>query len=165
MDLPKRTFSDIEGNRQPFLTPNELGSLSIRRGSLSEKERREIESHVTHTFRFLSEIPWTGEYRNVPQIAYAHHEKMDGTGYPRRLAATEIPIQSRMMTIADIFDALVAWDRPYKKSVPVERALDILNEEAAHGKLDKPLLDVFIEARIYDRTLPKAGAGAEVTRP
>src|SRR6185503_19687280 len=91
MDLPKRTFADIDGNLQPFLTPNELGSLSIRRGSLSDKERREIESHVTHTFRFLAEIPWTGEYRNVPQIAYAHHEKLDGTGYPRRLAAGEIP--------------------------------------------------------------------------
>jgi HD-GYP domain-containing protein (c-di-GMP phosphodiesterase class II) len=165
MDLPKRTFADIDGNRQPFLTPNELSSLSIRRGSLSEKERREIESHVTHTFRFLSEIPWTGEYSNVPLIAYAHHEKLDGTGYPRRLSAADIPIQSKMMTISDIFDALVAWDRPYKKSVPVPRALDILNEEATHGKLDKSLLDVFIEAKIYDRTLPKAGAGAEIARP
>jgi HD-GYP domain-containing protein (c-di-GMP phosphodiesterase class II) len=165
MDLPKRTFADIDGNRQPFLTPNELSSLSIRRGSLSEKERREIESHVTHTFRFLSEIPWTGEFRNVPQIAYAHHEKMDGTGYPRRLAAAEIPLQSRMMTISDIFDALVAWDRPYKKSVPVERALDILKEEAGHGKLDKDLLQIFIEAKIYDKTIPRAGAGAEIARP
>jgi HD-GYP domain-containing protein (c-di-GMP phosphodiesterase class II) len=164
MDLPKRTFADIEGNRQPFLTPNELGSLSIRRGSLSEKERREIESHVTHTFRFLAEIPWTGEYRNVPLIAYAHHEKLDGTGYPRKLAASDIPLQSRMMTIADIFDALVAWDRPYKKSVPVERALDILGDEASSGKLDPSLLAVFIEAKVYDRTLPKPGA-AEIARP
>lgn len=164
MDLPKRTFADIDGNRQPFLTPNELGSLSIRRGSLSEKERREIESHVTHTFRFLAEIPWTGEYRKVPQIAYAHHEKLDGTGYPRRLSAADIPIQSKMMTIADIFDALVAWDRPYKKSVPVERALDILSDEASHGKLDRTLLDVFIDAKVYDRTLPKAGA-TETARP
>jgi HD-GYP domain-containing protein (c-di-GMP phosphodiesterase class II) len=165
MDLPKRTFADIDGNRQPYLTPNELSSLSIRRGSLSEKERREIESHVTHTFRFLSGIPWTGEFRNVPQIAYAHHEKMDGTGYPRRLHSTEIPVQSRMMTISDIFDALVAWDRPYKKSVPVERALDILKEEAGHGKLDGELLQIFIEAKIYEKTIPKAGAGAEIARP
>ena len=164
MDLPNRTFADIDGNRQPFLTPNELSSLSIRRGSLSEKERREIESHVTHTFRFLSEIPWTGEYRNVPLIAYAHHEKLDGTGYPRRLGAGEIPLQSRMMTISDIFDALVAWDRPYKKSVPVERALDILKEEATHGKLDNDLLQIFIEAKIY-KIIPRAGAGAEIARP
>jgi hypothetical protein len=158
MDLTSRAFTDMEGNRQPFLTPNELSALSIRRGSLSEKERREIESHVTHTFRFLSEIPWTGEYRRVPEIAYAHHEKMDGTGYPRRLKAAEIPIQSRMMTISDIFDALVAWDRPYKKAVPVEKALDILRQESGMGKLDRPLLDVFIDAKVYERTLPRAGA-------
>jgi HD-GYP domain-containing protein (c-di-GMP phosphodiesterase class II) len=164
MDLPGRTFADMDGNPQPFLTPNEVQALSIRKGSLSEKERREIESHVTHTFRFLSEIPWTGEYRRVPEIAYAHHEKLDGTGYPRRLPATEIPIQSKMMTICDIFDALVAWDRPYKKSVPVEKALHILGEEAGSGKLDKDLLRLFIEAKIYERTLPKAGAEAEVAR-
>ena len=164
MDLPNRTYSDIDGNRQPFLTPNEVSALSIRRGSLSEKERREIESHVTHTFRFLAEIPWTGEFRKVPEIAYAHHEKLDGTGYPRKLSAAEIPIQSKMMTISDIFDALVAWDRPYKKSVPVEKALNILKDEASHGKLDMLLLTVFIEAKVYEKTLPKAGAVAEVAR-
>jgi HD-GYP domain-containing protein (c-di-GMP phosphodiesterase class II) len=164
MDLTSRGFTDLEGNRQPFLTPNEVAALSIRRGSLSEKERREIESHVTHTFRFLSEIPWTGEYRLVPEIAYAHHEKMDGTGYPRRLKATEIPVQSRMMTVADIFDALVAWDRPYKKAVPVEKALNILRDEAGLGKLDRAILDVFIEAKIYEKTLPRAGETAEVAR-
>jgi hypothetical protein len=164
MDLPNRSFIDEAGNRQPFLTPNEVAALSIRRGSLSEKERREIESHVTHTYNFLSEIPWTGEFRLVPDIAYAHHEKLDGTGYPRRLKAGEIPIQSKMMTISDIFDALVAWDRPYKKSVPIERALDILRDEAAHDKLDGDLLRLFIEAKVYERTLPKAGAEAELLR-
>jgi HD-GYP domain-containing protein (c-di-GMP phosphodiesterase class II) len=164
MNLPGRTFTDGEGNPQPFLTPNEVAALSIRRGSLSEKERREIESHVTHTFLFLSQIPWTGEFSRVPEIAYAHHEKLDGTGYPRRLVAAEIPIQSKMMTISDIFDALVAWDRPYKKSVPVERALSILKEEVASGKLDQDLLDVFIEAKVYEGTVPRSGAEAEVKR-
>ena len=164
MDLPKRTFADIDGNRQPFLTPNEVQALSIRRGSLSEKERREIESHVTHTFKFLSQIPWTGEFSRVPEIAYAHHEKLDGTGYPRKLTAAEIPIQSKMMTISDIYDALVAWDRPYKKSVPIEKALNILHEEASAGKLDTGLLQLFIEAKIYEKTLPKAGAETQVVR-
>jgi HD-GYP domain-containing protein (c-di-GMP phosphodiesterase class II) len=164
MDLPNRTFRDIEGNRQPFLTPNEVSALSIRRGSLSEKERREIESHVTHTFRFLSEIPWTQEYRNIPEIAYAHHEKLDGTGYPRGLPAGQIPIQSKMMTISDIFDALVAWDRPYKKSVPIERALSILESEANDGKLDRQLLGVFVDAKVYELTLPAAGAEASLAR-
>jgi HD-GYP domain-containing protein (c-di-GMP phosphodiesterase class II) len=164
IDLPNRTYADGEGNRQPFLSMDEVAALSIRKGSLSEKERREIESHVTHTYKFLSQIPWTGEFRRVPEIAYAHHEKMDGTGYPRKLAAAEIPIQSRMMTISDIFDALVAWDRPYKKSVPVERALDILRDEARSGKLDRQLLDVFVDAKVYEKTLPRAGAPAELTR-
>src|SRR4051812_24964359 len=165
MDLTSRSFADAEGSRQPFLTPNEVSALSIRKGSLSEKERREIESHVTHTFKFLSEIPWTGEFRRVPEIAYAHHEKLDGTGYPRRLKAVEIPLQSRMMAISDIFDALVAWDRPYKKAVPVDRALNILRDEAGMGKLDRQVLDVFIEAKIYEKTLPRAGAeAAEITR-
>jgi len=164
MDLPNRTYTDGEGNRQPFLSMDEVSALSIRKGSLSEKERREIESHVTHTYKFLSQIPWTGEFRRVPEIAYAHHEKMDGTGYPRKLASTAIPVQSRMMTISDIFDALVAWDRPYKKSVPVERALDILRDEARSGKLDMQLLDVFVDAKVYEKTLPRAGAPAELTR-
>jgi HD-GYP domain-containing protein (c-di-GMP phosphodiesterase class II) len=153
MDLTSRSYADAEGGRQPYLTPNEAQALAIRRGSLSEKERREIESHVTHTYSFLSKIPWTGEFRRVPEIAYAHHEKLDGTGYPRKLSADQIPVQSRMMTIADIFDALVAWDRPYKKSVPAARALDILREEAGAGKLDGRILDLFVEARVYERGL------------
>ena len=153
MDLTSRSYADAEGGRQPYLTPNEAQALAIRRGSLSEKERREIESHVTHTYSFLSKIPWTGEFRRVPEIAYAHHEKLDGTGYPRKLSADQIPVQSRMMTIADIFDALIASDRPYKKAVPAARALDILREEASAGKLDGRILDLFVEARVYERGL------------
>ena len=151
MDLTTRSFTDLEGNRQPYLTPNEVSALSIRKGSLSEKERREIESHVTHTFRFLSEIPWTGEFRRVPEIAYAHHEKMDGSGYPRRLNAAEIPLQSRMMAISDIYDALTASDRPYKRAISTDRALDILKMEVGDGLLDPALVDMFIETKIYER--------------
>jgi len=153
LDIHQRTYTDIKGQRQPLLTPTEVQALKIRRGSLSDKERREIESHVTHTFRFLSQIPWTGEFRRIPEIAYAHHEKLDGTGYPRRLQDQDIPVQSKMMTIADIYDALVAWDRPYKKAVPVQRALDILGLEANEGKIDRDLLTLFIEAKVYERTL------------
>ncbi len=162
LDLPHRTYPSWDGRALPFLSPDELGALSVRRGSLSEEERREIEDHVRHTYEFLREIPWTSEYRRIPEIAYAHHEKLDGSGYPRRLTGQDIPVQSRMMTISDIFDALVAWDRPYKKSVPVDKALDILGDEARGGKLDKDLLGVFIEAKVYEKTLPRAGA--EVAR-
>ncbi|HUL78547.1 MAG TPA: HD domain-containing phosphohydrolase [Vicinamibacteria bacterium] len=134
----------------PFLTADEVEALSIRKGSLSVEERRKIESHVSHTYEFLRKLPWTGEFRRIPEIAWKHHEKLDGSGYPNRLLAHDIPAQSRMMTIADIFDALVAWDRPYKDSVPVERALEILDEEAKAGKLDKELLRVFLEAKLFD---------------
>jgi HD-GYP domain-containing protein (c-di-GMP phosphodiesterase class II) len=119
---------------------------------------------VTLTYHFLSQIPWTSEYKRVPEIAYAHHEKLDGTGYPRKLKGGDIPIQSKMMTISDIFDALVAWDRPYKKSVPVEKALDILRDEARAGKLDGSILDLFVSAKIYEKTLPRAGAVVEISR-
>ncbi len=156
LELPAMSYLDVDGVIRPYITANELDALSIRRGSLSEQERVEIESHVTHTFRFLSQIPWTGEFARVPEIAFAHHEKLDGTGYPRKLQAGAIPIQSRMMTIADIFDALVAWDRPYKKAVPVERALSILDDEARQGKLDPDLLRVFIEAKVFELTARRA---------
>jgi HD-GYP domain-containing protein (c-di-GMP phosphodiesterase class II) len=158
--LPARTFATNEEEDQfpveswadgPFLEDEEIEALSIGKGSLSGRERKAIERHVQETYEFLEKMPWTSNLRRVPEIAWAHHEKLDGSGYPRRLRGPEnIPVESRMMTIADIFDALVAWDRPYKKSVTVERALGILEEEAAAGKLDHDLLDVFIEAKIYD---------------
>ena len=98
----------VNGERRRLLNPEEARILSIRKGNLDPAERSEIESHVTHTFHFLQKIPWTKDLVSVPNIAYAHHEKLNGRGYPRKLTATEIPIQSRMMTISDIYDALDA---------------------------------------------------------
>ncbi|AKQ63690.1 GAF domain protein [Myxococcus hansupus] len=144
-------FVDAHGQAQPLLLPGEIQSLSIARGTLSPEERREIESHVEHTYRFLSQIPWTRTLRRVPEIAYAHHEKLDGTGYPR--AEKDIPVQSRMMSICDIYDALTASDRPYKKAVPHTLALDILKRESDAGQLDPALYTVFIEADIPRRVL------------
>lgn len=146
-------FSDSRDRPQLLLTPNDVQVLSIPRGSLSATERREIESHVTHTFRFLSQIPWTRTLKRVPEIAYAHHEKLDGKGYPRSVAAELIPVQSKMMAIADIYDALTASDRPYKKAVPHELALDILKKEAESGQLDKELFKIFVEAEVPRRSL------------
>ncbi len=122
----------------------------IRKGNLDDDERREIESHVTHTYRFLEQIPWTRELRDIPRFAYGHHEKLNGRGYPNQVTAESIPVQTRMMTIADIYDALTATDRPYKRAVSAERALDILGMEAKEGMLDRDLLRVFIEARVFD---------------
>jgi HD-GYP domain-containing protein (c-di-GMP phosphodiesterase class II) len=111
---------------------------------------------VTHTYRFLEQIPWTRELRAIPQIAYGHHEKLNGRGYPNALDGSAIPVQTRMMTIADIYDALTATDRPYKRAVPTERALDILHMEANEGMLDAVLLDAFIHARVFEAVKPGA---------
>src|SRR5439155_13760153 len=124
--LALQEYMDIRGDHRLLLDHEEARILSIRKGHLDATERGEIESHVTHTFHFLQKIPWTKDLRSVPDIAYAHHEKLNGRGYPRKLTATEIPIQSRMMTVSDIYDALTANDRPYKRAVPTDRALDIL---------------------------------------
>jgi len=148
--LAQRTYQDLQDAEHPLLEPDEFHFLSIKRGTLDERERLEIESHVTNSYRFLTKIPWTGTMREVPRIAYGHHEKLDGSGYPRRLVAADIPVQTRMMTISDIYDALTATDRPYKRAVPVERALAILKMEADEQKLDAGLLDVFIAKRVYE---------------
>ena len=148
--LSRRSYDDISGAQRPLLEPQEFHFLSIKKGTLDERERLEIESHVTHSYRFLTKIPWTPAMKDIPLIAYGHHEKLDGTGYPRRVSAAEIPVQTRMMTISDIFDALTATDRPYKRAVPLDRALGILKMEADEGKLDADLLDVFIARRVYE---------------
>ncbi len=148
--LKDTCFTNSEGKPTPILRPEELKRLGIRKGSLSEEERLTIENHVTSTYRFLKEIPWTEDYKNVPEIAYAHHEKLNGQGYPRKLKAPEIPVQARMMAICDIFDALVAADRPYKRALPLEKALAILESEAKSGALDARFLKIFIEARLFE---------------
>jgi response regulator RpfG family c-di-GMP phosphodiesterase len=152
-ELSRRNFVSSRGQTSPLLTSDEVRILSIPRGSLSAQERMEIESHVEHTFRFLKQIPWTRALNRVPEIAYAHHEKLNGQGYPRAIAAPAIPVQSKMMAIADIFDALTASDRPYKKAVPMTLALDILHQEASAGLVDPELLRIFVDAQIPHRAL------------
>jgi HD-GYP domain-containing protein (c-di-GMP phosphodiesterase class II) len=154
-ELSRITYRDQRNQTQPLLLPNEIEALSIPRGSLSAAERREIESHVTHTFRFLSLIPWSRSLRRVPEIAYAHHERLNGTGYPRAIPREQIPLQSKMMAVADIYDALTAADRPYKKAVPHAMALDILWQEAASGQVDRDLLSVFVDAEVPRLALGK----------
>lgn len=138
------------GHPEKLLTSREIEALSIPKGSLSHEERIEIESHVKHTFNFLSKIPWTSELKRVPQIAHAHHEKLDGSGYPLGLSSDQIPIESKMMAIADIYDALTAWDRPYKRAVPVQKALQILQWEVKDGKIDRDLYQLFLDSKIYE---------------
>jgi len=152
-DINERTYIDFDGVERPLLRDEELRFLMIRKGNLDDQERREIESHVTHTYKFLEQIPWTRELKGIPDIAYGHHEKLNGRGYPRRITEEQIPLQTRMMTISDIFDALTATDRPYKRAVPYERALDILHMEAKDGMIDADLLEAFIEARVFESVM------------
>jgi HD-GYP domain-containing protein (c-di-GMP phosphodiesterase class II) len=139
--------------RGDLITSDEAAALAIPRGSLTEEEVQEIRSHVVHSREFLAQIPWTREFRRIPEIAGAHHEKLDGSGYPRGLTGDQIPMQSRIMTIADIYDALTAGDRPYKHAVPVDQALAILEAERQAGALDGELVDLFVDARVYERAL------------
>jgi HD-GYP domain-containing protein (c-di-GMP phosphodiesterase class II) len=151
-EIAAKSYRDESGATLPFLTCDEASCLQIKRGSLTEPERLEINSHVVHTYNFLSRIPWSRTLRDVPDIAGAHHEKLDGTGYPRRLKGDEIPVPARMMAISDIYDALTASDRPYKKAMPVEKALDILAGDVKRGQLDAALFDVFAGARVWEIT-------------
>lgn len=142
-------FESLHGERRRLLTDAEVTALGIMRGSLTPGEIEEIRSHVVHTYNFLIKIPWGRSMARIPEIARAHHEKLNGGGYPQRLSADGIPLQSKIMTVADIYDALTASDRPYKKALASDRALQILASEVLEGNLDPELVRIFREAEIY----------------
>ncbi|MGJ9416653.1 HD domain-containing phosphohydrolase [Massilia sp. CMS3.1] len=133
-----------------LLSDDEFSALSIGKGCLTPDERRQIEAHVADSYSFLILIPWTRELAGVPAIAHGHHEKLDGSGYPMGLKGSEISLQTRILTISDIFDALTARDRPYKEAVPVERALDLIAEECRAGHLDARLFKVFVDSKGWE---------------
>jgi HD-GYP domain-containing protein (c-di-GMP phosphodiesterase class II) len=149
-ELGRQSYARLDGQLETLLSGREVQSLSVMRGSLTNEEFDEIRSHVSHTYRFLSQIPWGSTFSRVALIAGAHHERLNGTGYPNRLRAEEIPLQSKLMTISDIFDALTASDRPYKRAVPVEKALHILGLEVKDGHVDGDLVRIFTEARVWE---------------
>ncbi|TVQ53785.1 MAG: GAF domain-containing protein [Spirulina sp. DLM2.Bin59] len=148
--LAEYRYPDVNGELQPLLTPQELEQLMLPMGNLTQMEWQAIKAHVTHSYEFLKQIPWTKSLQSVPIIAYGHHEKLNGSGYPRGLRGDEIPVQTQMMAIADIYDALTAADRPYKRPLPLEVALRILREEADKGSINGELVAVFMHQRIYE---------------
>ena len=154
-EISNQTFIDYNNDEKPFILPEEVTALSIKKGSLGDHEKLEIESHVTHTFNFLRQVPWTKDIKDIPKIALSHHEKLNGAGYPHKLTEDEIPIQSKMISISDIFDALTASDRPYKKAVSFDRALEILQYEVNDNHIDDKLVRLFIDAKIYNSLLKK----------
>ncbi len=134
---------------EPVIEQAEIQRLCIPYGSLDHDERLEIQRHVEHTYQFLKVIPWTSNLKNVPDLAYTHHEKLDGSGYPRGLVEAEIPFGAKLMTISDIFDALTAGDRPYKASMPIPKAVSILREESASGRLDHDAVELFVAKKVW----------------
>lgn len=150
-ELGKRTYVDACGHAQPLLSPDEVVSLQVTKGSLHDREVDEIRSHVVHTRNFLSKIPWGKNFERIPEIAGNHHERLNGRGYPEARMAEAIPTASKIMTIADIYDALTARDRPYKKAMPVQRALDILGFEVKDGHIDAELVRIFTSAEVFKR--------------
>jgi 3',5'-cyclic-nucleotide phosphodiesterase len=147
-----RHHACIDADDEAFrlLTDDEFAALNVCKGCLTPDERRQIEAHVADSYSFLILIPWTRELAGVPAIAHGHHEKLDGSGYPMGLHGGQISMQTRILTISDIYDALTARDRPYKQAIPVERALDIIDEECRAGHLDAALFKVFVESKGWE---------------
>lgn len=145
-------YFETECDASPLLDEHEFLALGLAKGCLTPEERRQIEEHVVDSYSFLILVPWTRDLAGVPAIAHGHHEKLDGSGYPMGLRGEQISVQTRILTICDIFDALTAGDRPYKKAVPLEQALDLLREECRIGHVDSRLFDVFVESKAWTAT-------------
>jgi HD-GYP domain-containing protein (c-di-GMP phosphodiesterase class II) len=142
---------DVSGGTADFLTQDEIRNLTIARGTLTSEERQTINHHIVATIRMLEALPWPKHLRNVPEYAGGHHERMDGKGYPRGLKREEMSVQARVMGIADIFEALTAKDRPYKRGKTLSESLKILGNLRLNGHIDPDLFDIFVRRKIYLR--------------
>ena len=140
-----------DGTQRPLLHRDELENLSVRAGTLNAAEREVINQHISTTIRMLEHLPWPKHLLRVPEYAGGHHERMDGKGYPKGLTRDEMSWQARMMGIADIFEALTAADRPYKKAMPLSQALAIMRNFKEGGHIDPDLFDVFVSKQVYRR--------------
>jgi len=148
-DIGARVWTDMDGAARQFLDADEVLNLSIQYGTLTADERKIINNHISVTVRMLESLPWPRHLRNVPEYAGGHHERMDGKGYPRGLRGEQMSVQARLMAIADIFEALTACDRPYKKGKMLSESLDILGKFALNGHIDPQLFDIFIRSKVY----------------
>jgi response regulator RpfG family c-di-GMP phosphodiesterase len=147
--LTELKWIDENGEEIEFFNTPEIEALSIRKGTLTAKERAIIESHVAITARILSEIPFPEYLKGVYDSATSHHEMLNGKGYPRGLKGDEIPRETRLLTIIDIFDALTARDRPYKPVMSLEKAFGILDEMVKYGQIDGDILELFKVSKAY----------------
>jgi HD-GYP domain-containing protein (c-di-GMP phosphodiesterase class II) len=144
-------WKDVSGNDAPFLSAEEVENLTIRSGTLTSEERKIINHHIVATIKMLEALPWPKHLQKVPEYAGGHHERMDGRGYPRGLTREQMSIPARVMGIADIFEALTAKDRPYKRGKTLSESLEILGRFKLSGHIDPDLFDVFVRKQVYLR--------------
>lgn len=149
IELSKVKWKDLNGNIQPLITEDELTNLSIQRGTLNDDEREIINYHIVATIKMLESLPFPRNLQNVPEYAGGHHEKMDGTGYPRGLKREEMSVQARIMAIADIFEALTASDRPYKSGKKLSECLKIMGFMRRDQHIDADIFEVFVKNKVY----------------
>jgi HD-GYP domain-containing protein (c-di-GMP phosphodiesterase class II) len=149
--IAKYRWTDISGHEANFLSEDELKNLTIRAGTLTGDERQIINHHIVATIKMLEALPWPKHLKNVPEYAGGHHERMDGKGYPKGLTREQMSVQARVMGIADIFEALTAKDRPYKKGKTLSESLQILGKMRLGGHVDPDLFDVFVRKKVYQR--------------
>ena len=147
--IARRRWVGIDGIERDFLDTEEVANLTIRFGTLTDEERKIINNHISVTIRMLESLPWPKHLKNVPEYAGGHHERMDGKGYPRGLTRDQMSVPARVMAIADIFEALTARDRPYKKGKLLSESLHILGNFAINGHIDPDLFDIFIRRKVY----------------
>lgn len=141
----------LKNKKQPYISEEELENLIVRQGSITAKERKIIENHAAVTYKILSRLPFPRKLARVPEYASGHHEKLDGSGYPRALTAKDLPLQSRIIAIADIFEALTAKDRPYKKPMNLKQALKIMSNMKKNNIIDPDIYNLFIEKKLYEK--------------
>jgi hypothetical protein len=146
--IAERTV-ELGGQRATLLTPEEVQNLSVSRGTLTEKERLVINAHMVHTVNILNALPFPPQLRRVPEYATGHHEKMDGTGYPRGIFAGDMSIPARIMAVADVFEALTAMDRPYKQPKKLSEVMAIMGKMKEQHHLDPQVFDLFITSGVY----------------
>lgn len=143
------SWRNVDGIETEFLNADELENLTVRHGTLTAAERTIINHHIVATQKMLGQLPWPKHLKNVPEYAGGHHERMDGKGYPRGLTREQMSVQARIMGIADIFEALMAPDRPYKSGMKLSEALNILHKFKKNGHIDPDLFDIFIKKKVY----------------
>jgi response regulator RpfG family c-di-GMP phosphodiesterase len=149
--IAKYRWRDLTGHEAEFLTEEEVKNLTIRAGTLTDDERKIINNHIVATIKMLEALPWPKHLTNVPEYAGGHHERMDGKGYPRGLTREQMSVQARCMGIADIFEALTAKDRPYKKGKTLSESLEILGKMKLNHHIDPDLFDIFVRRKVYRR--------------